>query len=48
MINQSIENSWKSVFPLKKEYKPKESGFDILRRQMKEIKEKERLENEQK
>lgn len=36
MINQSIENSWKSVFPLKKEYKKKENGFELLSRLMKE------------
>lgn len=36
MINQSIENSWKSVFPLKKEYKKKETGLELLSRLMKE------------
>lgn len=40
MINQSIENSWKSVFPLKKEYKKKENGYDIINRIIREEKEK--------
>lgn len=41
MINQSIENSWKSVFPLKKEYKRKENGFELLERLKREELEKQ-------